>query len=222
MGIQSFTLPHTPPKKEGASPWAFLDAIRMLKDKNFAIFMVISFVVSTQLMFYFILTAPFLVSDKIGVPNTVVAGVMTIAQVAEIVVLALLLPIFIPKYGIRKTMIIGILAWPIRYIIFAIGYPAWLVIASLALHGFCYVFFFTVAFIYVDTVAPKDVRHSAQSLITVVVLGLGNYFGSLFAGWVQTYFTSGNVTNWTGVFLVPVALTVACALAFLFLFKEKK
>jgi len=222
MGIQSFTLPHTPPKKEGASPWAFLDAIRMLKDKNFALFMIISFVVSTELMFYYILTAPYLVSDKIGVPNTVVAGVMTIAQVAEIVVMAVLLPIFLPKYGIRKTMIIGILAWPIRYIIFAIGCPAWLVIASLALHGFCYVFFFTVAFIYVDTVAPKDVRHSAQSLITVVVLGLGNYFGSLFAGWVQTYFTSGNVTNWTGVFLVPVVLTVACALAFLFMFKEKK
>lgn len=221
MGLQSFTLPYTPPQREGANPWAFLSAIRMLKDRNFAIFMVISFVVSTELMFYYILTAPYLVSDKIGVPNTVVAGVMTIAQVAEIIVMAVLLPYVLPKYGIRKTMIIGIIAWPIRYIVFAVGYPAWLVIASLALHGFCYVFFFTVAFIYVDTVAPKDIRHSAQSLITVVVLGLGNYVGSWFAGWVQTHFTSGNVTNWTGVFLVPVALTVACALAFLFSFKEK-
>ena len=83
-------------------------------------------------------------------------------------------------------------------------------------------FFFTVAFIYVDTVAPKDVRHSAQSLITVIVLGIGNYLGSLFAGWVQTHYTSENVTNWTGVFIVPVALTVICAIAFLTLFKEEK
>ncbi|MFC1607164.1 MFS transporter [Candidatus Latescibacterota bacterium] len=222
MGFQAFSLPHTPPKKGGGtSPWAFFDAIKMLKDRNFAIFMIISFVVSTELMFYYILTAPFLISDKIGIPITMVAGVMTIAQVAEIVVMAVLLPYFLPKFGIRKTMLVGIIAWPIRYIIFAIGTPAWLVIASLTLHGFCYVFFFTVAFIYVDTVAPKDIRNSAQSLITVVVLGFGNYVGSLFAGWVKGYFTTNNVTNWNGVFIVPVALTVLCALAFLFLFKEK-
>ena len=223
MGFQSFTLPHTPPQKGSANPWAFLDAIKMLKDKNFVIFTLIAFVVSTELMFYYILTAPFLMSDKIGIPGTTVAGVMVIAQVAEIVVMAVLLPMVLPKYGIRKTMIIGILAWPIRYIIFAIGGPAWLVVASLALHGFCYVFFFTVAFIYVDSVAPKDIRNSAQSLMTVVVLGLGNYVGSLFAGWTKSHFTSAeNVTNWTGVFLVPVTLTVVCAISFLFLFKESK
>jgi len=222
MGVQSFTLPDTPPKKEGASPWAFLEALKMLKDRNFTIFTVISFVVSTELMFYYILTAPFLVSGKIGLSISTVPGVMTIAQFAEIFVMAVLLPYFLPRFGIRKTMVIGVLAWPIRYIIFAIGAPVWLVIASLALHGFCYVFFFTVAFIYVDRVAPNDIRHSAQSLITIVVLGLGNYFGSLFAGWVQSYFTTDIGTNWTGVFLVPCALTIACAFAFVFFFKEEK
>ena len=78
-----------------------------------------------------------------------------------------------------------------------------------------------MAFIFVDTIAPKDIRHSAQSLITVVVLGFGNYVGSLFAGWIKDYFTSDTVTNWSGVFIVPVALTVACAVAFLLFFKEK-
>jgi len=222
MGFQSFTLPDTPPKKEGASPWAFAEALKMLKDKNFAVFTVISFVVSTELMFYYILTGPFLMSEKIGLAASAVPGVMTIAQIAEIFVMAALLPYFLPKYGIRPTMVIGVLAWPIRYIIFAIGSPAWLVIASLALHGFCYVFFFTVAFIYVDTVAPKNIRHSAQSLITIVVLGFGNYIGSLFAGWVKSHFTVNGVTNWTGIFLVPCALTIACALAFVFLFRESK
>ncbi|MBT4484890.1 MAG: MFS transporter [Candidatus Latescibacteria bacterium] len=222
MGFQALTLPDTPPKKEGASPWAFLEALKMLKNKNFTIFLVISFVVSTELMFYYILTAPFLTSGRIGIPDTTVAGVMVIAQVAEIFVMAFLLPKILPKYGIRKTMIVGVLAWPIRYIIFAIGMPAWLVILSLSLHGFCYVFFFTVAFIYVDMVAPEDIRHSAQSLITLVVLGLGNYFGSLFAGWIQSYFTAEAGTNWTGVFLVPCALTILCALAFILFFRDEK
>ena len=222
MGFQALSLPDTPPKKESVNPWAFLEALKMLKNKNTVIFFIISFVVSTELMFYYILTAPFLTSDKIGVPETTVAGVMVIAQVAEIFVMAALLPYFLPKYGFRKTMVIGVFAWPLRYIIFAIGSPAWLVIASLALHGFCYVFFFTAAFIYVDIIAPKDIRASAQSLITLVILGLGNYLGSLFAGWIKTIFTDETATNWTGVFMVPCMLTLLCAAAFMFFFKEER
>jgi nucleoside transporter len=222
MGIQAFSLPHTPPKKDSAKPWAFIEALKMLKDKNFLLFIVISFVVATELMFYYVLTAPFLLSDKIGVSSTSVSAVMVIAQAAEIFVLAFLLPYFLPKYGIRKTLTIGILAWPLRYIVFAVGKPAWLVIASLSLHGFCFVFFFAAAFIYVDTVAPKGIRHSAQSLITLVTYGIGNWIGSLFAGWVKNAFTGPAGTNWTGVFIVPCFLTVACAVAFLIFFKAEK
>ncbi len=222
MGCQALTLPATFPKREGGSPWAFIEAMKMLKDKNTAIFFIISFVVSTELMFYYVLTAPFLTSDKIGIPETTVAGVMVIAQIAEIIVMAVLLPRALPKYGFRKTMIIGVIAWPVRYIIFAIGAPSWLVIAALALHGFCYVFFFTAAFIYVDVIAPSDVRASAQSLITLVILGIGNYVGSIFAGWVKTLFTAGEATNWTGVFLVPCVLTLLSAAAFIIVFKEER
>ncbi len=222
MGFHALTLPHTPPKKEGAGPWAFLEAVNMLKNKNFLIFIIIAFVVSTELMFYYVLTAPFLTSDMIGIDDSMVPGVMVIAQAAEIIVMAFMLGYFLSKFGIRKTMVIGVLAWPLRYIIFAIGSPVWLVIASLTLHGFCYVFFFTAAFIYVDKVAPGDIRASAQSLIAIVTLGMGNFIGSLFAGWVKTYFTIGDVTNWTGVFIVPVALTVLCAFAFILFFKEER
>jgi nucleoside transporter len=222
MGIQAFSLPHTPPRKEGVKPWAFLEALKMLKDRNFLVFIIIAFVVATELMFYYILTAPFLTSEKIGVSSTILPWVMTIAQVAEIFVLAFLLPYLIARIGIRKILTLGILAWPLRYIIFAIGQPSWLVIASLALHGFCFVFFFAAAFIYVDTVAPRDIRHSAQSLITLVTYGVGNYIGSLFAGWVHDLFTKNEVTNWTNVFLVPCFLTVLCAFVFLFFFKERR
>ncbi|MBD3413324.1 MAG: MFS transporter [Candidatus Aminicenantes bacterium] len=222
MGFQSFGLPHTPPKKEVKKPWAFLEAIKMLKDNNLAIFIGITFIVATELQFYYILTAPYLTSGRIGIKSTMVSGVMVIAQVAEIFVMAALLPYFLPKFGIKKTMIIGVLAWPLRYIIFVIGQPVWLVIASLSLHGFCYVFFFTAAFIYIDKVAPKDIRASAQSLIAIVTLGLGNFLGSLFAGWIQTVFTQGAVTNWKGVFVVPSVLTILCAVVFILFFKEKK
>ena len=109
-----------------------------------------------------------------------------------------------------------------RYIVFAIGQPAWLVIASLALHGFCFVFFFVAAFIYMDIVSPRDIRHSAQSLIMIVTYGFGNFTGSLFAGKVMDHFTGSGGTDWTGVFLVPCALTVLAALAFLFFFKDPR
>jgi len=222
MGIQSFTLPHTPPKKEAEKPWAFLEALKMMKEKNFAVFIIIAFVVSTELMFYYILTAPFLTSEKIGLSDAAVPGVMVIAQVAEIFVLAIFLPYLIKRIGIRNILVIGVLAWPARYIIFAIGKPSWLVIASLSLHGFCFVFFFAAAFIYADMVAPRDIRHSAQSFIIFVTYGIGNYIGSLFAGWIHDHFTIEGATNWTAVFLIPCLLTILCALAFLFFFKPKQ
>jgi nucleoside transporter len=230
MGLLSFGLPHTPPKKEGAKPWAFLEALKMFKDRNFLIFCIISFVVATELQFYYVLTSPFLTSSVIGVSQKYVSAVMTIAQIAEIFVMAFMLSWALQKFGMRRTLTLGILAWPIRYIIFMIGTPSWLVIASLSLHGFCYVFFFTAAYIYVDNIAPKDIRHSAQSLIAIIILGFGNFVGSLFCGWIQNMFTSETVNasgaavkavNWRGTFLVPTALTLFCLLVFLAFFREK-
>lgn len=223
MGLQAFSLPHTPPRKEGVNPLAFLEAFKMLKNRSFLIFICITFVVATELEFYYILTAPFLQSDAIGVPQNLTPAVMTIAQIAEIFVMAYLLSRFLKKYGMRNTLAFGALAWPIRYIIFAIGQPTWLVIASLALHGFCYVFFFVAAFIYVDKVAPADIRASAQSLIAIVALGLGRFLGSLFAGWIKSAFTDVNgVTNWTSTFIVPCVLTILCAAAFIIFFREER
>jgi len=221
MGLYSFSLPHTPPKKDATKPWAFLEAIKMLKDRNFLVFAIISFVVATELQFYYVLTSPFL-TQFVGVNQKSVSLVMTIAQIAEIFVMAFMLSWALKKFGMRNTLTLGILAWPIRYIIFVIGKPSWLVVASLALHGFCYVFFFTAAYIYVDNIAPKDIRHSAQSLIATIILGFGNFVGSLFCGWIQDFFTQGGVVNWRGTFMVPTVLTVLCLVIFLGFFRESK
>jgi nucleoside transporter len=220
MGLQAFALPHTPPQKEGVRPWAFLESLKMLRTRDFAIFVGITFVVATELEFYYILTAPFLESE-LGIAGRNIPAVMTIAQLAEIFVMAFGLSWALKRYGMRRTLAIGVVAWPIRYVIFAIGEPTWLVLASLTLHGFCYVFFFVAAFIYVDKVAPPDIRASAQSMIAIIALGLGRFLGSLFAGGVRDWFTTPAGTNWTGVFLVPCALTVVCADAFLLFFREE-
>ncbi len=215
----SLALPHTPPAKTGDNPWAFLSAFKLMRDPQFAIFIIISFVVSTELQFYYVLTAPFL--STVGVSDERMPMIMTIAQVAEIGTM-LALSLMLAKWGIRKTMVIGILAWPLRYAVFAYGQPRWLVIAALALHGLCYVCFFTVSQIYVNEVAGRDIRASAQGLITFVTLGAGLLVGSLFAGYIKDVFTSGSTVDYTMVFMVPLVLTLVCAVVFTLTFRERQ
>lgn len=227
LGLFCFLLPHTPPAKSGSNPWAFLGALQLLKKPEFAVFLGVAFIVSTELMFYFVLTAPFLYA--LGLPAGTAPAWMTLAQAAEIGTM-IWLPKLLAKWGIRGTMLVGILAWPLRYGIFAFGGatggPLWLIVASLTLHGLCYVCFFTASYIYVDQVAGKDIRASAQSLIAFVLLGIGLVVGSWFAGWVSQTFTTvatdgSRVVNYSSVFLIPLVLTIACAVLFSLFFRPK-
>jgi nucleoside transporter len=215
MGLYCFTLPHTPPAKTGVSPFAFLKALALFGKPRVAIFLIISFVVGTELPFYFNLTGPYLM--HLGYSEADIPGLMTIAQWAEIITM-LALPLFLKTIGPRKTLFIGVLAWPVRYLVFAAGQPRELVVGALALHGLCFVCFFVVAFIYIDTVAPKDIKASAQGLITLVIYGFGMWLGSHFSGYIQAMFTSNGQTDWTKVFLVPSGITIACALILFFTF----
>jgi Na+/melibiose symporter-like transporter len=195
----------------------------LLKDRNFLIFMAIAFVVTTELQFYYLPTPEFL-EKGMGILGSQVPATMTVAQIAEIIAMAVLLPLLLPKIGLRWCLAIGVIAWPLRYIVFAFGHILGVgpVVASLTMHGLGYTFFFVVSQIYVDKVAPKDIRASAQSLLAFVTLGIGNFLGTQFTGLIMRHFrdTTTNVVNWTGVFLVPCALTVLCALAFLLFFRE--
>jgi nucleoside transporter len=229
--LLSLTLPHTPPAKEAADPLAFRKAFGLLSDPNYRVFFIIALIVATELPLYYVLTFPFLQSagGVVGITSENLPTWMTIAQIAEIFTIALMLPAVLPIWGVRKTMLLGIFAWPARYAVFALAWAmhqqapwtVWLAVASLALHGFCYVFFFVVAFIYTDMVAPRDVRSSAQALINVAVLGVGMLIGGFFAGWLKDLFTTGGVTNYTMVFLVPTVITVLAGIAFALLFREK-
>ena len=217
MGVFCFFLPHTPPPQEPGNPLAFVGAFKMLADTNFLIFLIISFVVTTELQFYYVPTAPFL--EDIGVQRKNVSAVMTLAQFAEIFAMAMLLPLLLPKIGFRWTLVIGVIAWPLRYIVFAIMRPVWLVISSLSFHGLGYTFFFFVGQMYVDKVAPPDVRASAQALIAVVTLGFGNFIGTQITGVVMDLFKRRGKFQWRPIFLVPCVLTILCAIAFVLFFR---
>jgi nucleoside transporter len=221
-GLFALALPKTPPRKSAENPLAFLGALKLLKDPNFAVFLAIAFVVTTELQFYFMLTNDFFVKS-LGMSPANVPMVMTVAQLAEIIAMWWLLPLAIKRIGLKWTLALGVIAWPLRYVIFAIGQPTWLVVASLAFHGFGYAFFFVASQIYVNNAAHSDIRASAQSLLTLVTLGVGMWIGTQVSVFVLGYFTAGEgaaaATNWTAVFLVPCVLTAACAVAYLAFFK---
>lgn len=227
MGFFCFMLPHTPPaKEEAADPLAFREAFVLLKNRNFLVFMTIAFVVTTELQFYYGPTGGFL-ENALKIKHEYIPATMSVAQIAEIIAMAVFLQLALRTIGLRKTLAIGVIAWPLRYIVFAaapygplhIMRPA--VIASLTLHGLGYAFFFVASQIFVDMVAPRDIRASAQSLLTLVTLGIGTWLGAQFTGYIMKVFNpSVDVHNWTKVFLVPCALTIACAIAFLVLFKD--
>jgi MFS family permease len=143
-----------------------------------------------------------------------VGPVMTIGQFFEILVL-LLLPLALARLGFTLTIAIGIAAWALRYALFALGTPVWLVLASQGLHGFGFGFFFVGCMIYSDRIAPKDIRASAQGLIIFVSFGLGMLVSSLVAGPIADYFEN----DWHLIFLAPVAILVLCTIVFLIGFR---
>ncbi len=229
MGLYSFTLPHTPPVKDPekrTDPLAFRKAFGLFRLPGFTVFMLISFVAATEFQFYYVLSGQFLESATFTrIPHEYIGPVKSISQAAEILALGVLLPLLLPRKGMRWCLLLGSLAWPLRYFIFAIGQPAWLVVASLGLHGLGYAFVIVVQQLYVDRVSPPDIRASAQILLNVVTLGVGNFLGALISGWVQERFTTkaadgAAVTNWAPVFLVPAVLTLICFFAYQATFRD--
>jgi hypothetical protein len=180
--------------------------------------MLASFVVTTELQFYYIPTSPFL--EDMGAKTEWLTGIKTVAQIAEVFVLLFLLHVSIKKFGVRITMVIGIMAWPIRYFLFMVpNLPV--IISSLTLHGFGYAFFFVTSQIYVNMKAKDDMRASAQAMLTFFTLGVGNYLGTLFTGYIwDTFKTAEGATIWWKFFLVPGLLCTVMAIIFLLFFKD--
>jgi nucleoside transporter len=223
MGLFCFTLPHTPPARLGHKvemrDILGLDALQLMKERSFLVFVLGSFLVCIPLQFYYAFTNPFL--NELGMTNT--AGIQSLGQVSEIGFM-LVMPLFFVRLGVKNMLLIGMAAWAARYVLFAfgdIGPKIWMLYAGILLHGICYDFFFVTGQIYVDQKAPLQIRAAAQGFIAFVTLGVGMFIGSWLSGLVvDAYRTAGPLPHdWQHVWLVPAAMAFGVLLLFALLFQ---
>ena len=225
LGVYAFTLPHTPPETTGdrvtVRDVLGLDALALLKSRSYLVFFLASILICIPLAFYYNFTNLYL--NEIGVQSA--AAVQSLGQVSEALFL-LVMPLMLRKLGVKRTLLIGMLAWALRYALFAFGDAGsllWLVIIGLVLHGVCYDFFFVAGQIYTDRFAPKHVRSAAQGLISLATYGVGLLIGSLISGpIVDAFLAADGAHDWRTIWLIPAALAVGVALFFAALFRERE
>ena len=225
LGVYAFTLPHTPPEpgqgRVTVRDVLGLDALALLKSRSYLVFFLASVLICIPLAFYYNFTNLYL--NEIGVKSA--AAVQSLGQLSEALFL-LIMPLMLKKLGVKRTLLIGMLAWALRYALFAFGDAGsllWLVIIGLVLHGVCYDFFFVAGQIYTDRFAPKHVRSAAQGLISLATYGVGLLIGSLISGPIVDAFVAADGTHaWRAIWLIPAALAVGVALFFASLFRERE
>ena len=226
LGLFSFTLPATPPQaqdgeKQSIASILGFDALKLLGDRNFLMFFIASVLICIPLAFYYQNANPFL--SEIGVANP--TGKMTIGQASEVLFM-LLLPLFFKKFGFKKTILAGMLAWTLRYILFAYGNAgegAFMLIVGIALHGICYDFFFVSGQIYTDTKAGEKYKSAAQGLITLATYGVGMLMGFWVAGQISdAYLLPDGSHDWTNIWLLPAAFAFVVMGLFALFFKNEK
>ncbi len=225
LGIFSFTLPKTPPKgkQEGVTVSGILglDALKLLKDRNFLVFFISSVLICIPLAFYYQHAAQFL--GEISVENP--AGKMTIGQISEVLFM-LLLPVFFTRFGFKKTILVGMLAWTIRYFLFSIGDSGsgvYLLLMGIALHGICYDFFFVSGQIYTDSKAGDSVKSAAQGLITLATYGVGMLIGFAIAGQItDSYALAEGGHDWKQIWTFPALFAIGVFALFAIFFKKEK
>lgn len=226
LGVFSFFLPKTPPKVEKGAKVTIGDilgfeALGLLKNRNFLVFFLSSILICIPLAFYYQQTNPFLVELEMSNPT----GKMTLGQASEVLFM-LLLPIFLKRYGIKITLLVGMAAWALRYVLFAYGDAgemSFMLIIGIALHGICYDFFFVSGQIYTDSKAGPKVKSAAQGLITLATYGLGMLIGFAVAGEIaDSNLLSEGSHDWTQIWIFPAIFAAAVFVVFGLLFKNEK
>lgn len=225
LGLFSFTLPNTPPNADKSEKVSVrdilgLDAFGMLKDNRYLIFFIASILICIPLAFYYQHANQYL--NEIGMEAA--AGKMTFGQMSEVAFM-LLLPLFLKKYGIKMTLLVGMLAWVVRYLLFAYGDAGegtWMLIFGIILHGICYDFFFVSGQIYTDFKAGEKFKSSAQGLITLATYGLGMLIGFRLAGFITDSNIVGEGHDWNSIWIFPAIFAAVVFVIFLVGFKNEK
>jgi nucleoside transporter len=228
LGVFCLALPHTPPmpSTNPASGGHYvrailgLDALKLMRDRSFAIFVIGSFLVCIPLQFYYAFANLFL--NELNVTNA--AGKMTLGQMSEIFFM-LVMPWFFRRLGVKNMLLVGMAAWAARYALFAAGNNGalvWMLYGGILLHGVCYDFFFVTGQIYVDQQAPPDLRAAAQGFIAFVTLGVGMFIGSWASGRVVDAYAIGARHAWDRIWIVPSAGAFAVLLLFALFFSTSK
>jgi nucleoside transporter len=228
LGLYCFTLPNTPPpargKKVSARAILGIDALKDLGSPSFYIFLACSFLICIPLAAYYNFTQLFLE----GANYKSIAATQTLGQASETLFM-ILMPIFFIRFGVKWMLAAGMLAWVLRYALFALGAPElvdWMILTGVALHGICYDFFFVTGQIYVDTKANVNIRAQAQGLIVFVTYGVGMLVGAQIAGAVYNGFLkdakSLTLQQWQSFWWIPAIFAAAVLLLFIALFREKK
>jgi nucleoside transporter len=224
LGLYSFTLPRTPPRPRSGGRVRLadllgLDALVLLRQKNFVVFFLASILICIPLAFYYQNANQFL--TEIQVANA--TGKQTIGQMSEVLFM-FLIPVFLNRFGMKTTLLLGMLAWACRYVLFAFGNAhelAFMLIVGIALHGVCYDFFFVSGQIYTDSKAGAEHKAAAQGLITLATYGLGMLIGFWAAGLIDDRYLAGGLHDWQSIWLYPAGFAAVVLVLFAALFRNE-
>ena len=224
LGVFSFFLPDTPPKSTGKNvsfgDIVGLDALKLLKDRNFLVFFISSMLICIPLAFYYQEANKFL--NEINVSNA--AGKMTLGQISETLFMVLM-PLFFRRFGIKTMLLIGMGAWVLRYAVFSAGNADDLVsflYLGIILHGICYDFFFVTGQIYTEKRAGEGAKSAAQGMITLATYGVGMFIGFWLAGQITESYKLEVGHDWAKIWMIPAAIAAGVFLIFLIFFKSEK
>ncbi len=224
LGLLSFFLPSTPPKAKGTkATFAQIlgaDAFVLFKDRSFVIFFIASVLICIPLSFYYSFTNLYLVDA--GMKN--VTSNMTFGQFSEAFFI-LLIPFFFRRLGVKWMIMLGMIAWTLRFLCFGYGNAddlLWLLFAGIILHGVCFDFFFVTGQIYTDSKASVQIQSQAQGMITMATYGIGMWIGTLLSGYVKDWYTVNNIVHWRSIWMVPAGIAAFVFVLFLLFFKDNQ
>jgi nucleoside transporter len=223
LGVFSFMLPNTAPKagKSGTASDALgAQAFVLLKNRPYLIFFIAAILVCIPLSFYYGFANLFL--NEVGMQNA--AGKMILGQVSEAVFI-LAIPFLFNRIGVKNMLLLGMLAWILRYVCFAYGdtgMNTWMLFAGIILHGVCYDFFFVTGYMYTEKKAGEKIKNAAQGLFTFATYGVGMFIGTFFSGFIADRYKTAEGHNWQNIWWVPAYIAIAVLVYFIFFFKEKK